>query len=240
MRINLVTHFAEKDVLHAGSLKMSKTSFSNVIAAFLLPVFLALFPSYAFSRVTALDIVGLVIKNQITDEFAKTTGKGGDICRVNGRPSYDCGSYISLAQGICLASNRPSYECNSYISLAQAICLNGGRPSYDCNSYMNLNQAICLSTGRPSYDCSSYINLVQAICLARGSASYECNSYMSIDKVFAMPVQDVLWAWDLFDDQYGSPTWACRGKNTGEFSDLDKCSMEGKNDSIWPGQRFQR
>jgi hypothetical protein len=219
MRINLVTHFAEKDVLHAGSLKMSKTSFSNVIAAFLLPVFLALFPSYAFSRVTALDIVGLVIKNQITDEFAKTTGKGGDICRVNGRPSYDCGSYISLAQGICLAS---------------------GRPSYDCNSYMNLNQAICLSTGRPSYDCSSYINLVQAICLARGSASYECNSYMSIDKVFAMPVQDVLWAWDLFDDQYGSPTWACRGKNTGEFSDLDKCSMEEKNDSIWPGQRFQR
>lgn len=219
---------------------MRKTRFLISIPVFLLPVFLLLLPSSAFSRVTTLDIVGVVIKNQITDEFAKTAGNGGDICRANGRPSYDCSSYISLAQGICLASNRPGYDCNSYISLAQAICMNGGRPSYDCNSYMNLNQAICLSTGRPSYDCSSYVNLVQAICLARGRASYECNSYMSIESVFSLPVQDVSWAWDLFIDQYGRTQWACRGKNTGEFSDLDKCSTEEKIDSIWPGQRFQR
>ena len=219
---------------------MRTTRIFNKSSTFLSLLFFLLLPSIAHCRVTTLEIIGVVIKNQNTDEFAKTSGIGQDICRANGRPSYDCGSYVSLAQGICLASNRPSYDCGSYISLAQALCLNGGRPSYDCGSYINLNQAICLSTGRPSYDCSSYISIVQALCLARGRASYECNSYMTAENVFAMPVQDVSWAWDLFANQYGDEQWVCRGKNTGEFSDLEKCSTNEKIDSTWPGKRLER
>lgn len=198
---------------------MRTTRIFNKSSTFLSLLFFLLLPSIAHCRVTTLEIIGVVIKNQNTDEFAKTSGIGQDICRANGRPSYDCGSYVSLAQGICLASNRPSYDCGSYI---------------------NLNQAICLSTGRPSYDCSSYISIVQALCLARGRASYECNSYMTAENVFAMPVQDVSWAWDLFANQYGDEQWVCRGKNTGEFSDLEKCSTNEKIDSTWPGKRLER
>lgn len=217
------------------------------------------FSAYAQTRITTLDLINLIIKHEITEEVAKLTTGGQQLCMLNGRQSFECPSHTTLAQGICLANNRPSYECSSHISLGQAVCLNGGRPSYECSSHISLGQAlclnggrpsyecsssisvttgVCLSTGRASYECSSSIGLPQAICLARGQESYNCHSHMSMAHALSLPVLDVAWAWDRFLDQYGSHRWACRGKNTGKFAETSRCNREPKNDTVWPGDRL--
>jgi hypothetical protein len=192
----------------------------------------------AQARVTTLDLINFVIKRGITEEVAKLTNGGQELCLLNGRQSYECSSYATIAQGICLAGNRPSYDCGPYVSLGQALCLTGGRASYDCSSYASVATGVCLSTGRPSYDCSSYVGLPQAVCLARGQPSYNCSSSISMEQAIKLPVLDISWAWDSFLDQNGGRRWACRGKNTGEFADETGCSSQTKTDTTWPGDRL--
>lgn len=195
-------------------------------------------PMHAQARVTTLDLINFVITRQISEEVAKLTNGGQELCLLNGRQSYECSSYATIAQGICLAGNRPSYDCGSYVALGQALCLTGGRASYDCSSYVSVATGVCLSTGRPSYDCSSYVGLPQAVCLARGQPSYNCPSYISMEQAIKLPVLDISWAWDSFLDQNGLRRWACRGKNTGEFADETSCSSQTKTDATWPGDKL--
>lgn len=49
--------------------------------------------------------------------------------------------------------------------------------------------------------------------------------------------QDNDWAWDQFYNQYYQLVWACRGLQTGQFANLDRCSFKGKHDSTWPSKR---
>jgi hypothetical protein len=49
------------------------------------------------------------------------------------------------------------------------------------------------------------------------------------------PPTDYEWAWDEFTGTDGRPTWACRGKQTGQFADLERCRFMFKVDATWPG-----
>ena len=192
----------------------------------------------AQARVTTLDLINFVIKRGITEEVAKLTNGGQELCLLNGRQSYECPSHATIALGICLAGNRASYECASYVTLGQSLCLTGGRASYECPSYASVATGVCLSTGRPSYECPSYVGLPQAVCLARGQPSYSCPSYISMEQALKLPVLDISWAWDSFLDQNGGRRWRCRGKNTGEFADESGCSSQTKTDTTWPGDKL--
>ena len=46
---------------------------------------------------------------------------------------------------------------------------------------------------------------------------------------------DLRWAWDIFRDEYGNVVRRCRGTNTRQFADNNKCSVEPVEDRRWPG-----
>lgn len=46
---------------------------------------------------------------------------------------------------------------------------------------------------------------------------------------------DYDWSWDAFMAQNGQMTWACRGRQTGQFAEQWRCSGKPMNDYAWPG-----
>jgi len=54
---------------------------------------------------------------------------------------------------------------------------------------------------------------------------------------YAPTNQDYDWAWDQFFDQYSQLVWACRGRQTGQFAYLDKCTYKAKHDFTWPSKQ---
>jgi hypothetical protein len=50
------------------------------------------------------------------------------------------------------------------------------------------------------------------------------------------PVADIDWDWDQFYDQYYSLQWRCRGIQTGQFAEDEKCLYDLKNDDRWPAK----
>jgi hypothetical protein len=61
---------------------------------------------------------------------------------------------------------------------------------------------------------------------------------------YAAPPQfaptDYEWDWDLFYNQYRQLTWACRGVQSGQFAELDKCQYKLKVDQRWPSLEAPR
>lgn len=51
------------------------------------------------------------------------------------------------------------------------------------------------------------------------------------------PVYDYDWAWDQFFNENYALVWACRGKQTGQFAALEKCSSKYQSDFTWPSKR---
>lgn len=51
---------------------------------------------------------------------------------------------------------------------------------------------------------------------------------------YAPTVTDYSWSWDLFYNEYRQLVWACRGEQTGQFAELNKCQFKPKNDHRWP------
>jgi hypothetical protein len=60
-----------------------------------------------------------------------------------------------------------------------------------------------------------------------GSGGGYGNSYTPVDYD---------WAWDQFYNQYGQLTWACRGKQTGQFAYNSSCAYKTVNDLTWPSK----
>lgn len=46
--------------------------------------------------------------------------------------------------------------------------------------------------------------------------------------------EDYDWDWDQFYNQYRVLVWACRGVQTGQFAELERCSYKYKTDLRWP------
>jgi hypothetical protein len=49
-------------------------------------------------------------------------------------------------------------------------------------------------------------------------------------------VTDYEWDWDEFYDQSGDLVWTCRGVQTGQFAEFERCSGRYQTDSRWPGK----
>jgi hypothetical protein len=47
---------------------------------------------------------------------------------------------------------------------------------------------------------------------------------------------DYDWAWDQFYGASYELVWACRGIQTGQFANVDKCQYDPKIDSRWPAK----
>ena len=54
---------------------------------------------------------------------------------------------------------------------------------------------------------------------------------------YRQPPPDFDWAWDLFFNEHYALVWACRGVQTGQFADLERCNFKPKNDFRWPSKR---
>ncbi len=50
---------------------------------------------------------------------------------------------------------------------------------------------------------------------------------------------DYDWAWDEFYGEHYRLVWACRGKQTGQFAELEKCTYKPRIDTTWPAKRLQ-
>ena len=137
----------------------------------------------------------------------------------------------SSAKEICIAGGHTSYDCIG-VTLGKAICMAGGKTSYDCIG-VNLFKSLCIAGGHTSYDCIGVSSAGKAICMGRGYSSYECLGKSS-SQAIAMKIKDITWAWDMFRTQFRREVWRCRGTNTGQFADDDKCSSLTKNDDKWP------
>lgn len=48
------------------------------------------------------------------------------------------------------------------------------------------------------------------------------------------PEDDTDWDWDLFYNEYRQLVWACRGVQTGQFADTQRCAYKAKADTRWP------
>jgi hypothetical protein len=45
---------------------------------------------------------------------------------------------------------------------------------------------------------------------------------------------DTEWDWDQFNNQYNQPVWACRGVQTGQYSEAYHCNGKMQSDWRWP------
>ena len=115
--------------------------------------------------------------------------------------------------------------------IGETLILNGFTEENNVNS--SPAEELCIAGWRSEYDCIGVSSAGSAMCMGRGYDSYECLS-ISPSQAIAMKIKDLRLAWDMFRDQYGRKVWRCRGINTGQFADNDKCSSLTKNDDKWP------
>ena len=72
---------------------------------------------------------------------------------------------------------------------------------------------------------------VLAIAAAAKSGGYGGNNYQPNNAA------DYDWAWDQFYNSEYNLVWACRGVQTGQFADVNRCAYKPKNDFTWPSKR---
>ena len=179
---------------------------------------------------TARKLGETLILKGFTEEDNITSSSAKEICIAGGHTSYDCIG-VTLGKAICMAGGKTSYDCIG-VTLGKAICMASGKTSYDCIG-VNLFKSLCIAGGHTSYDCIGVSSAGKAICMGRGYSSYECLG-KSPSQAIAMKIKDITWAWDMFRTQFRREVWRCRGTNTGQFADDDKCSSLTKNDDKWP------
>ena len=51
---------------------------------------------------------------------------------------------------------------------------------------------------------------------------------------------DTSYSWDLFYNEYRQLVWACRGEQTGQFADQEKCAYKPRHDGRWPSLEAPR
>ena len=176
---------------------------------------------------TARKLGEILVLKGFTERDNIKSSTAEEICRDTGKESYECSS-VTLGEAICMIGGKETYECSG-ASIGKGICMASGKEGYECS--VDIFTSLCIAGGRESYECS-ILTAGSAICMSRGYESYECSG-KSPSQAITMKIKDIKWAWDMFRNQYGGETWRCRGINTGQFADDDKCSSY-KNDDKWP------
>jgi hypothetical protein len=110
----------------------------------------------------------------------------------------------------------------SPLILASAIVITGCSTTggvYDANDQNN-NE---FSVGNTLL---TILGVAATAALAASGGGYTGNSYYA--------PTDYDWAWDQYYNQYGQLVWSCRGKQTGQFAEFDRCQYKPANDFTWP------
>ena len=103
----------------------------------------------------------------------------------------------------------------------------------DTSNSAEIGREICSENGGSS--CYSVNSIGQGICKAGGGSG--CYSVRTAkDGLSRISKSDRYWYWDQFNDAYGNLIWRCRGSQTGQFAENDKCFGQMKDDERWPNK----
>lgn len=69
--------------------------------------------------------------------------------------------------------------------------------------------------------------------LAVGAAAY--SSGYNGGAGYAAPNVDYDWAWDLQRASNGGTVWVCRGKQSAQYANHERCAYKYQSDNTWPG-----
>jgi uncharacterized membrane protein len=206
-----------------------KQSLCGAIYIFLVTASCLIFnPSSAVASTTFNQILMTLVKYNLLDEsLHNDSDLGRKFCEALGGRS--CYLVNSFGEGVCKSGSDDS--CYRVSSLGEGICKAGGGDS--CYLVSTIGEGICKGGGGTS--CYLVSSIGEGICKA--SCSSSCYRISSIEEGLSQYKRnfcDKAWDWDEFYDQRGQLVWACRGVQTGRFSDEAKCEYKFKNDRRWP------
>jgi hypothetical protein len=167
-------------------------------------------------------IITLLKENILDDRYNDSPKIGEIICKAYGG---DYCSGDSIGEAICKAGGG---DYCSGDSIGEGICKAGGG---DYCSGDSIGEGICKAGGG---DYCSGDSIGEGICKAVGG-DY-CSGDSIEEALNKIPKHDTDWAWDQFHHSTGSLVWSCRGIQTGQFAELERCAGKSKNDDRWPNK----
>lgn len=160
-------------------------------------------------------------------EAADTADVGKQLCSEYGGSS--CYSVRSIADAICRVEGGCGFT--PVRSIADAICRVDGGCGF--TPVRSISDAICRIGSGCGF--SPVRSIGEAICkVGKGSNCYSVNS--TRDGLNRISTSDRYWYWDKFYDAYDNLIWRCRGSQTGQFAENEKCSGQTKDDERWPNK----
>ena len=132
-------------------------------------------------------------------------------------------SFVNNVIFYLIKNNSLSEQFNSSHEFGKNVCTTGGADGQlisRCERVRSIGEGICLAGG------------------ADGQLISRCERVRSIGEGLDLANRsgiDLRWAWDIFRDEYGNVVRRCRGTNTRQFADNNKCSVEPVEDRRWPG-----
>ena len=132
-------------------------------------------------------------------------------------------SFVNNVIFYLIKNNSLSEQFNSSHEFGKNVCTTGGADGQlisRCERVRSIGEGICLAGG------------------ADGQLISRCEQVRSIGEGLDLANRsgiDLRWAWDIFRDEYGNVVRRCRGTNTRQFADNNKCSVEPVEDRRWPG-----
>lgn len=186
-------------------------SFARWVLSLLLWVFLPLYSPQAPAAGTVHQLVTTLVKNDLLHEELDDSGSlGVKFCSMF--DGQGCGFVTSFGEGICRAGGGEM--CSYVTSIGEGICRAGGGDL--CSYVTSIGEGICRAGGG---NFCTYVTSVE-----EGYSKYLEN------------FKDRQWDWDQFFDRYGTLVWMCRGVQTGQFAEDDKCDGNYQTDRRWPNK----
>ena len=156
-------------------------------------------------------------------------------------------SFVNNVIFYLIKNNSLSEQFNSSHEFGKNVCTTGGADGQlisRCERVRSIGEGICLAGGADGQlisRCERVRSIGEGICLAGGADGQlisRCERVRSIGEGLDLANRsgiDLRWAWDIFRDEYGNVVRRCRGTNTRQFADNNKCSVEPVEDRRWPG-----
>jgi hypothetical protein len=191
-------------------------------------LFFALYSPQSPAAATFHQLLTSLVRNDLLHEELKDSGPlGVKFCSTFDGQS--CGFVTSFGEGICRAGGGDM--CGYVTSIGEGICRAGGGDM--CSYVTSIGEGICRAGGGDM--CSYVTSIGEGICRAgRGNL---CTYVTSVEEGYSRYLEnfkDRQWDWDQFYDRYGNLVWMCRGVQTGQFAEDDKCDGKYQTDRRWP------
>lgn len=142
----------------------------------------------------------------------------------------------------CAVTPAAFYRDPSRYSEVQICRASEGKAAQSDSAFRNSLGSELSRRGKSLSDCREIIEranteaaIATAAILGAAILLHEANKSGGYSSGYA-PSTDYSYAWDQFYHSNGSLVWACRGRQTGRFSELSNCQYLYKNDNTWPGK----